>query len=74
MRRRRSFTASLVLGGFTPCCQRELRLRGLLVRGPSETHGWSALPAVRPFASLKTSDLSGASVPGRLLLRYYGLC
>lgn len=30
-RRRWRFTASLVLGGFTPCGQRELRLRGLLV-------------------------------------------
>ena len=50
-RRRPGFAASLALGGFTPRLQRELQLPGLLAPGPSETHGWCALPSVRPFAA-----------------------
>jgi hypothetical protein len=37
--------------GFTPCLQRELHLRGLLVHGLSEIHGGFALLSVRPFAA-----------------------
>lgn len=58
--RRQGFAASLALGGFTPCLQRELQLPGLLVPGPSETHGRFALPSVRPFTPLSVQ-------------RYYGL-
>jgi hypothetical protein len=36
-------------------------LRGLLVPGPCEIHGWSALPSVRSFPSVKTSGFSVTS-------------
>ena len=58
-RRRRGFTASLVLWGFTPYSQRELQLPGLLVHGPSEIHGWCALRSVWSFPSAKASGVLG---------------
>ena len=69
MRRRRRFHASLAPRGFTPTRQRELRLRarfdslraarcpGLLQPGTFESHVRFALSSVRPFASLKASEV-----------------
>ena len=57
--RRRGFTASLVLRGFTPYSQRELQLSGLLVHGPSEIRGWCALRSVWSFPSAKASGVLG---------------
>src|SRR5437868_3520645 len=60
--RRPGFAASLAMGSFTPCLQRELQLlAGLLAHGPSVTHGRSALPSFGPSrlpATMASADFS----------------
>ena len=63
-RRRPGFAASLALEGFTPRLQRERQWPGLRAPGPSETHGWCALPSVRPFAASPVRA-SGERSPGQ---------